>query len=252
MIKTNKLLIITLSVLLCAALLLSGILAIQGVPVVTAATTATAVEVKTITATGEGAIKVIPDMASVTVGVLSEHKELIKAQDDNANKMNAVINSLTDLGIKKEDIKTTGYNISPKYDWDKATSKSVLVGYTVSNTIEVIINDITQSGIVLDKVVANGSNNIHGIRFGVKDETTLYNQALELAVKDAKAKALAMGKGLNITNIEPLHITEASNRYVPIYAEKNMIMDAVNRESTPISLGELDVTASVTVEFTFN
>lgn len=209
-------------------------------------------QIKTITASGEGAIKVTPDVAYVTLGVVTEGKDLKTVQSENAVKMNEVMKSLTDLGINKEDIQTSNYYVSPKYNWDDKTGQSNIVGYTVSNTLEVTVNDIAKSGNLLDKVVASGGNRISGIRFDVKDKTALYNQALEIAVKDAKNKAIAMGKGLGITNIEPLRISEVGSRYVPIYADKNMYtMNDSVAESTPISSGELEVTANVNVEFSF-
>jgi uncharacterized protein YggE len=207
-------------------------------------------EVRTITASGKGAIEAIPDVAYVNIGVITEGVELSKVQTDNAEKMTNVIASLTELGIKKEEIKTTSYNVNPNYNWDEKTGKSNIVGYTVNNTLVVTINEINKTGNLLDKVVANGSNSISSIRFGIKNETELYNQALELAVKDARAKAEAMGKGLGINNIIPFKITESSNRYTPVYNERNAAMDAA-KATTPISGGELEISASVSIEFSF-
>lgn len=214
--------------------------------------TADTSQVRTITASGEGAIQASPDVAYVSVGVITEGKELAKVQADNTDKMTKVMASLTKLGIKKEEIKTTGYNVSPKYEWNEKTSVSTIVGYTVSNTLEVTVNDITKTGSLLDAAVASGSNTIYGVRFGLKNQTTLYNQALEIAVKDAKAKAAAMGKGLSITNIQPLKITEVSNRNTPVFYEGATASMDVAKATTPISQGELKVTANVTVEFSFN
>jgi uncharacterized protein len=207
-------------------------------------------EVRTITASGKGAIEAIPDVAYVNIGVITEGKELSTVQTDNAEKMTSVITSLTELGIKKEEIKTINYNVNPNYNWDEKTGKSNIVGYTVSNTVVVTINEINKTGNLLDKVVANGSNSISSIRFGIKNETELYNQALELAVKDARAKAEAMGKGLGINNIIPYKITESSSRYTPVYNERNAAMDAA-KAPTPISGGELEISASVSIEFSF-
>jgi uncharacterized protein len=207
-------------------------------------------EARTITASGKGAIEAIPDVAYVNIGVITEGIELSKVQTDNSEKMTSVIASLTELGIKKEEIKTTSYNVNPNYNWNEKTGKSNIVGYTVNNTVVVTINDINKTGSLLDKVVANGSNSISSIRFGIKNETELYNQALELAVKDARAKAEAMGKGLGINNIIPFKITESSNRYTPVYNERNALMDAA-KTTTPISRGELEISASVSIEFSF-
>jgi Uncharacterized conserved protein len=208
-------------------------------------------QVTTITASGEGAIEAAPDVAYVSIGVVTEGKELAKVQAENADKMAKVMASLTKLGIKKEEIKTSNYNVNPKYEWNDKTGVSTIVGYTVNNTLDVTVNDITKTGTILDSAVASGSNSINGVRFALKNETELYNKALELAVKDAKAKAAAMGKGLGITNIQPYKITEISNRNTPVYYNaKTESMDAA-RAATPISEGELKVTANVSVEFSF-
>lgn len=208
-------------------------------------------QVRTITASGEASVEAVPDVAYVSIGVITEGKELSKIQAENAEKMTKVIAGLTELGVKKEDIKTTSYNVNPKYEWNKDTGKSDITGYTVSNTLEVTINDISTTGNLLDKVVASGSNSINSIRFGLKDETVLYNKALELAVKDAKAKAEAMGKALGIANIEPLRISEASNRNTPMYYDRGAMAMEAAKVSTPISQGEMKVSASVSIEFSF-
>jgi uncharacterized protein len=206
---------------------------------------------RTITASGEGSIEATPDVAYVNIGVITEGVELAKIQTDNAEKMTKVIESLKQLGIKKDEMKTTNYNVNPKYEWNKDTGKSSIVGYTVSNTLEVTINDITITGSLLDGVVTNGSNIVNSVRFGLKNGTELYNQALELAVKDAKAKAEAMGKGLDLTDIQPLKITEASNRNTPVYYDRGAVAMEAAKVSTPISEGELKVKANVSVEFSF-
>jgi uncharacterized protein YggE len=232
-----------------AALLLSTI-AITNNNVVEANTVSTeTAEVRTISAYGEGAIEASPDVAYVSVGVITEGKELAKVQAENADKMTKVNASLTKLGIKKEEMKTVNYSVNPKYQWDEKTGNSTIVGYTVSNTVEVTINDITKTGTILDTAVANGSNSVNSVRFALKNQTDLYNKALEIAVKDAKAKAEAMGKGLSITNIQPSKITEVSNRTTPVYYE-SAAMDMA-KSSTPISQGQLKVSASVSVEFSF-
>lgn len=232
-----------------AALILSTI-AITNNNVVEANTLSTdAAEVRTITAYGEGAIEASPDVAYVSVGVITEGKELAKVQAENAEKMTKVTTSLTNLGIKKEEIKTTSYSVNPKYVWDEKTGESSIAGYTVTNVLEVTINDISKTGTILDTVVANGSNSVNSVRFGIKNQTDLYNKALEIAVKDAKAKAEAMGKGLSITNIQPYKITEVSNRNTPVYYE-SAAMDLA-KSATPISQGQLKVSASVSVEFSF-
>jgi uncharacterized protein YggE len=242
---------IFIGMFVAAALLLSTSILTKSNPVEANTLGIASSETRTITASGKGAIQATPDVAYVNMGVITEGQELSKVQAENAEKMTKVIASLTELGVKKEEIKTINYNVNPNYKWDEKTGKSSIVGYTVSNTLVVTINDISQTGNLLDKVVANGSNSINSIRFSIKNEADLYNQALELAVKDAKSKATAMGKGLGIENIQPLKITESSSRYSPVYNERNMAAMDSAKAATPISGGELEVTANVSIEFSF-
>lgn len=237
---------------LAVTILLFSTIAVTRNNIVEASTTNRDVSgIRTITSSGEGAIEAVPDVAYVNIGVITEGLELSKVQSENSEKMTKVIESLTQLGIKKEEIKTTNYNVNPKYEWNKDTGKSTITGYTVSNILEVTINDISITGSVLDEVVTSGSNSINSVRFGLKNETDLYNQALELAVKDAKAKAEAMGKGLGIIYIQPLRVTELSNRSTPVYFDKGAAAMEAAKVNTPINKGELKVTARVSIDFSF-
>lgn len=204
---------------------------------------------KTIITVGEGIIETVPDVAYVSIGVVSEGGDLSKIQKDNAKKMNKIMDKLKELNVKEKHIKTSSYNIYPNYKWYEDTKESKIVGYRVSNTLTVTVEDINKTDNLLDAVVNSGSNNINGISFGIKDSSKIYNQALELAIKNAKEKALVMGKAVGAVNVEPIKITEVGNSGYG-YLEKNMSI-ATDSVSTPISQGTLTVNASVSVEFAF-
>lgn len=51
--------------------------------------------------TGEGQIAVQPDTASVNLGVITEDKELIPAQQQNSITGTQLINALVSIGIEK-------------------------------------------------------------------------------------------------------------------------------------------------------
>lgn len=205
---------------------------------------------KTIITVGNGEIETVPDVAYVSIGVVSEGGDLSKIQKDNAKKMNKIMDKLKELNVKEKHIKTSSYNIYPNYKWYEDTKESKIVGYRVSNTLIVTVEDINKTDNLLDEVVNSGSNNINGISFGIKDSSKLYNNALELAIKDAKEKAVVMGKAVGAVNVEPIKITETRNSGYNYYGAS---MDGCLNESmgTPISQGTLTVNASVSVEFAF-
>ena len=75
---------------------------------------------QTVSFVGEGKIKAAPDTARVDIGLLTEGKNSITVQNENSEKMNAVIKFLKEKEkITDADIKTSGYSLLPKYDYVK-------------------------------------------------------------------------------------------------------------------------------------
>lgn len=150
---------------------------------------------------GEGKVFVIPDVASVTVGIRSQGSTVKIAQD----QINSVINKVSDasktLGIDKKDIQTTGYSIYPDYDYSGSSQR--IKGYTASTSLSVKVRDIDKANSVIDAATNNGANEVSGISFEADDEqssrtpstkTKAENEAREKAVEDAKKKAEGAAK----------------------------------------------------------
>ena len=72
---------------------------------------------RVMTVTGIGSLSIMPDTVQIQLEVRTESKQLSQAQQENADLMNQVIESLLELGIDREDIQTVAYNISPQYDY---------------------------------------------------------------------------------------------------------------------------------------
>lgn len=206
--------------------------------------------IKTITSNGTSSIEVLPDVAYITVGVVAEGKELTVVQEEANKNMTSAINELKKLGIDEKDIKTLNFNISPNYDWSEKSGGKI-IGYVINNMVEVTINDLTKVGTIIDKVASNGSNSVSNLRFGLKDESVIYNKALELAVKDAKLKAESMGLGIGVTNMSPIKIVETSQRNNTMIYREAKAVDMAGGKDTPINTGEIKINASVTVDLGF-
>lgn len=207
--------------------------------------------VNKITTTGKASVKATPDMAYVTIGVEIKNTTVSKAQAEVTTSVNAILAELKKMGVKDADIKTINYNIYPNYQWVEKDNKQVLTGYTVSHNLEVTIKEIAKSGALLDQIVKAGGNHVSGIRFGLSNQEALYNQALELAVKNAKIKAEAMGKGIGVTAIKPILLQEQSSYYSPYMREAAVAADENSLAKTTVMPGEMEITAEVYMEFSY-
>jgi len=201
---------------------------------------------RTITMSGEGSAKSAPDEANLSAGVTSDGKTAILALGANSRAMNAVFATLKKLGIADKDIQTSNFSLSPQYETYKpgTSGPQRIVGYEVSNTVDVTVEDMSRTGAVLDALVSSGSNQIGGISFSIRDTTALLAKAREAAVKDAILRAHTYADAAGVTLGPILSIQEGgSEQPRPMYKAMAMMAAA----PPPIAGGEQAVSASVSI-----
>lgn len=242
---------LTAAALLVAAALLFALLGSSGYTPVKAADENQPTK-RTINVSGQGIVNAAPDIAYISLGVVTEDKDAKVAQSTNAASMDKVVSQIKAAGIKAEDIKTVNYNIYPKYDYNKTSGESRIIGYSVNNTIKVTVRDISKTGAMIDLAAQNGINTSNGISFGLSDTEKSYNEALKKAVEAAKAKAEAMAGIYGITLKMPVNITE-NGSYAPVYSysayEAKADMNGV--ATTPVESGTLEIRANVSLVYEY-
>jgi uncharacterized protein YggE len=197
-----------------------------------------------LSATGE--VKVAPDMATITFGVVTEAATAQEAMAQNATRMTQVATALRRAGLGERDIQTSGLNLQAQYDYVQDQPPK-LRGYQATNRVTVNINDLTKVGTTADAVVAAGVNQIDGISFGLKDPKTAEDQARRLAVQalQAKARLYAEALGVQLGGIRSLNEGGGYTPQppMPVFAMARMSAGA---DSTPVSAGELSVKIDIT------
>ncbi|TCP29489.1 hypothetical protein EV207_110110 [Scopulibacillus darangshiensis] len=202
---------------------------------------------RVMTANGEASLLVKPDIVSIQLEVMTENKSLSQAQQENAYKMNRVIQSLLQAGIPGENIQTSAYNITPKYDY--IDGKQVFRGYEVTNTITVKMKDIDQTGRIIDLAVNNGVNHVSNIQFTIDNQQEIYQQALSNALKNALAKAQTIANTLNVNlDAAPIKVVEKSSE--PPHTFQTFTA-AESTGTTPIEPGQIMIRASVEAQFRY-
>lgn len=195
---------------------------------------------------GTGEVKVEPDIAIVTIGVETKAPTTQEALAQNSAQAQAIIERIRQMGVEAKDIQTTGINIYPFYDEQGQN----IIGYTVSNMVNVTIRNIAQAGDLIDQVVQVGANRLYGVSFGVSDTEAVMAQAREAAVANARARAEQMARASGTSLGRVLFITEnfgASPIPVPMMADAYGAPAA--RSAPPVQPGQQ--TYSATVQITF-
>jgi uncharacterized protein YggE len=197
--------------------------------------------------TGEATVKRTPDRVWITIAAESRARTPREAQKLNADAMSAVMQKLKGAGLPADAIRTTSYDLQPEFDYNNG--RQTVRGYVARNGIEVRLDQIDRAGDILELAVGAGATTVSGVRFDLKDRAGAEREALSLAVADARARAsaAAAGAGLSVSHILRIDEHRAS------MPEPRPMMMAMQREmaaagsAPPITPGELEIRASVTL-----
>ncbi|MDD4358403.1 MAG: SIMPL domain-containing protein [Candidatus Pacebacteria bacterium] len=206
---------------------------------------------ETITVDGTGEVYAVPDIGLIDISVITESKKVETAMSQNTDKMNNIINALkTDLNIDEKDIKTTGFNINPRYEWESETGKRNLAGYEVSQNINVKIRDLNIAGDLIQKTADLGANNISDLTFTFDDSNVLKEEARNIAIKHAKEKAKSLEKELGIKMVRIANFAE--NSYVPTTVRASSMKEmnqSLDYSRPVIEAGQNKITSNVTITY---
>ena len=209
-------------------------------------------KVPTLSVNGEGIIEAAPDRATISIGVVTQDKDASRAQAENAKAAQEIINSIVALGIERKNIHTSDYNFRPTYRQEE-NRRNVINGYAVNNTVYIMLDNLELVGKVIDTALSHGANNIDSLEFGIKNRKKLQDDALVLAIRDARQRGelVARELGKSIVGIKDVSINTGSigaMRMNKMYMANAASMDY----ETPIEAGTLTCTASVHIVFILN
>ncbi|MDP3645849.1 MAG: SIMPL domain-containing protein [bacterium] len=216
-----------------------------------------------ISVSGEGEVFAVPDMATFSVTVQEEAKEVKDAQDTATKKNNDIIAYLKGAGVDEKDIQTTDYNVYPQYDYANATcsggycppGKQTLRGFQVSQTLTVKVRDTKKAGDLLSGVGSRGASQVSGLNFTIDDQDALEAEARDKAITDAKEKAEVLAKSLGVTIVRVVGFSEGGYGGPIYYAKATMAMDeggrggALSAPSPEIATGQNKITSNVEVTY---
>ncbi|HNW09482.1 MAG TPA: SIMPL domain-containing protein [bacterium] len=165
---------------------------------------------------GTGKVTAKPDVAIINVGVITDKATVEAAQKENTDKMNAIIAELKNqYKIADEDIKTSYYQINPRYNWNDG--RQTLAGYEVNQSVQVKVRNFDNIGKIVSMAGERGANSVSGPNFTIDDPETYKAEARKEAIAQAKdkAKVLADEVGINLGRI----VSFSEDSYQPYAAD---------------------------------
>jgi uncharacterized protein YggE len=231
----------------------------------------------TISVSGHGEVLAVPDIATFSFSVVADKATVADAQAQATTASNAITAYLTGAGVATADIQTSGYSVSPQYEYQNAVcpqpaqasnvssvssgassgtaviycppGKQVLQGYEVSQSTTVKVRDTTKAGDLLAGVGSKGATQISGLTFTIDQPDVVQAQARDKAIADAKTKADVLASSLGVSLVRVVSFNENTNGSSPMPIVYSMAASAPAAASPVISTGQNTITDDVTITY---
>ena len=203
-----------------------------------------------------------PDKVIVSLGVETTNKTANIALTANSNIMNKVIDVLKTTGVRENETSTSSFNISPNYNYSQFSGNTgrIIVGFTVSNSIQIESPNTQNVSKWIDTAIAAGANIINNIDFTLSDKKLqdIKTSLIKKAIADARTKAdiAASAAGLKVIGVKSINLNDFAIRpplpYQTPLAKESLTSGAATangNRSTPVILGQEQVTLNLGIVF---
>ncbi len=217
---------------------------------------------RSFTVTGDGKAIGVPDVAEFSFSILTQGgTDLGALQTQNTTAMNKAIAFVKGEGVESKDIQTSGYSISPRYQYYNCAypqssvqpcPPATIVGYTVTQNVDVKVRDFTKIGEVLSGVVKNSANTVSSLSFTIDDPTSVQAEARAQAITKAEAQAQEVAKeaGFSVGRLLSIYTNQGPQ---PVYEYAKAMSAGVGGNAVApaptIEPGSEEVDVSVTLQY---
>jgi uncharacterized protein len=196
--------------------------------------------------TGDSIVQAQPDTAVLTISVVTQSKQALDAQQQNATKSDAVMHAVKAAAGSGSEVKTSGYSLQPQRIY-KEGQPPTITGYEARNSVTVTMSDLSKVGSVIDAAGQAGANDLAGIAFTLRQDRPARDKALSEATTEAisKARVIAQALGGKVVRIVEVQEEGFQRPPQPLYQEGLMMRAGAAAPPTPIAVGSLDITSRV-------
>ena len=202
--------------------------------------------IKTIQVSANGVVQLTPDIAYINMGVHTQKEDIVKAIDENNAITKKVKDILVKYGVEETDVKTSNFSVYTNQPYSES-EKEAPISYSVDNTLNITLRELTQMGKLIGEATRSGANNIYGIQFDVADKSKAISEARKLAYNNAmeQAKEMANIMGKSIVDVQSVTVQVGDQSIYPQPMGLGGGGDALAQSNVPISAGQLAVTVQV-------
>jgi len=209
-----------------------------------------------LTVRGDAQLSKPADRAKLSIGVVTEAEDSAEALELNSVRTQSVLDALRRIGLSEGEYQTGRFRVRPVYSpRPKQAPRSwrpQIIGYEVSNTLNVKTTQLELAGKLIQAASEAGANTIDNIRFDLEDRRKFRDEAIALAASHARsdARTLALASGVKLVRILSVNLDNVGSIQPRRYEASAMLRAAPEADmAPPIEAGDVSITSSVTVVY---
>jgi uncharacterized protein YggE len=199
-----------------------------------------------------GHVTAVPDVATVTVGVVSRGGTSDDVKNQNNKKMNQVIDFVKAQGVDPKNITTTSLNISPLFNYEN--NKNNITSYQAEQSITVKLEKFDKTILekIVNGVVDQGANQVQGVNFSFSDTDKWKSLARKNAIENAQNKANQIASDAHLHLGKLINVSESKYEApMPVVYGANVSLQAKSVAPT-IEPGSQDIDETLTLLYEVN
>jgi uncharacterized protein len=209
-----------------------------------------------ITVTGQAEVLVVPDEVAFSLRVVTMEKDLPTAQAKNDQVVKSLLALAKQYQVPPTKIQTGYINVSQRYtDEDVTKRPPVFLGYTLTKSVNIILQDVSKAEDLLADIFKSGVSQIQNVSFRTSQMRKYKDQARAMAMKAAQEKAIALTKEIGQSIGKAYSISEEVQTPYVAYAQNRSsnyvgsAADTASDDESTIALGQISISARVVVSF---
>lgn len=202
--------------------------------------------VPTISVSGTGIVKIVPDKAIIKLQVEQQGKAAKETKASVDEVVDGVIKYCRKQNIAANDVQTKRISLQKNYNYQKKTYE-----FRASQAVHIVVRDLKDYDTIMEGLLNTGINRIDGVQLLSSKQEELVRKARIAAMQNAKQKAKEYANAVGQKIGKAITISEFSNPK-PVYRAKSMapMADMTLESSTEtLAVGELEIKTKVSVIF---
>jgi uncharacterized protein YggE len=214
-----------------------------------------------ISVSGSAEVKVAPDSIHLSLGVETRHETIEEAKQQNDDRVARALAFIKGSGVAQKNVQTDFMSLEPSHDNSHSRIKPIY--YTARKSIEVRLDTVQGFEKFVTGLLTNGVTTIQGIDFQTTELRKHRDAARAMAVRAAREKADALASELGVKRGKVYSITAndwsgwggRSGGYwggrggMSYQNAVQAVSGGAEADGGTLSVGQISVTASVTVSF---